>query len=1007
MVSLDLSSLRVAPTFRGVQLNTDPVTALYPDVATAMSRLLPPGLAWKWVKGGVGERLGTALAEEIAKTQLLIQKLLAEGDPQQTLELLEEWERMLALPAPAFANLVQDEVTRRAAIVDLLRGRQTATPAYLATIPSVFGYAADTILRRVARAGTWRAGEAVWGPQWQYWFGLNVHTTQSVAAVEALLATHVPAHVKAEVMQGDFDLCTMRLPPKFKGLDMNGPTQSAPPPPVDTDTGTAVIQLQVPTSVTATNACFKAYVSCPDYVPYVYFEYRQVGSTIWLNTSPMRQIRPRHKRYANYYELAQGLVPGGNYEVRCWISDPTGLLVNYSTNTVTPTKTFTTPGNVNDGSQWGTRSHTSGVTMPCWADPGNPLSGEVDLVTNPHVWTSNVQRAGGTNAYDVRYFGTDNPDGRTPGTMEIFHVVTADATTDLLTTAAWHFLTANTAFVLSSTGSLPTLATGAMVAGTTYYAAGPITQTGMKVALTSGGAAQDITNPGSGVITLKATKTYADHWFQNALTQHSVIGTVIYQQGFDGKRAVFNSTDQALLSAAGNLHIYDEANNSMWDCAIGGANGPTSISSKDAYWKVGATYVPIVGVSVIGEGTVNFGNSPLFTPGEPILYHSAGSLLGGCTNIWFRNLKLMSVTGNTSRIGGGQAYKTNAAAPSGDYLKSGTGQAIGLIGRVDCVKRAFREWPTNISNGNYSNENGYGTKTHDRWVGQFRLMEWNVTCSQTREHDIYTEAMSCARSGKGKTQLRTLRDMVGQTPNTLDPTLGFLRQALQFTTRANPDAMCDTTGCINTQLEYTGSKTPNYWDGPASHGELELIDVYLNGSTAGGGNGTEPYNCVGWHGPITLNDVRGGRGVGFSFLCDTGKGMYLREGADGFMYAHGPLKILLASAVATQAYSDGGLNLNSCESIVIAAFDYHVINRATINLYTAAGDGTQEGIPMGENGSLRIDAVPSGLAGYSGWSLIPLKYRTGTGTEKQYTPAQLEKLIAGIKRTDPGGFANP
>jgi hypothetical protein len=82
--------------------------------ARQLKALLPQGVAWNLEPDSMVSRVMLALAEELARIDGRAAALIQEIDPRTTLELLPDWERMLALPdicAPAAQTLQE----RRAA----------------------------------------------------------------------------------------------------------------------------------------------------------------------------------------------------------------------------------------------------------------------------------------------------------------------------------------------------------------------------------------------------------------------------------------------------------------------------------------------------------------------------------------------------------------------------------------------------------------------------------------------------------------------------------------------------------------------------------------------------------------------------------------------------------------------------------------------------------------------------------------------------------------------------
>lgn len=84
-----------------------------------LMKLLPPGQAYPRGREGVLPAVPAAMADEFALIDARVESLLDEADPRTTLEMLPDWERMLALPDECTGPLDTVE-KRRQAIISLL-----------------------------------------------------------------------------------------------------------------------------------------------------------------------------------------------------------------------------------------------------------------------------------------------------------------------------------------------------------------------------------------------------------------------------------------------------------------------------------------------------------------------------------------------------------------------------------------------------------------------------------------------------------------------------------------------------------------------------------------------------------------------------------------------------------------------------------------------------------------------------------------------------------------------
>lgn len=126
--------------------------ALYDAYVDQLKALLPPGAAWSRALGAILGRPIEAMAEGLARVHARAQQLLAESDPRQTVEMLDDWERIMDLPDPcAGPNPTVDQ--RRAQV--LARFRQLGGPS----AEALLAFAADLgVAITIERLGPFRVG---------------------------------------------------------------------------------------------------------------------------------------------------------------------------------------------------------------------------------------------------------------------------------------------------------------------------------------------------------------------------------------------------------------------------------------------------------------------------------------------------------------------------------------------------------------------------------------------------------------------------------------------------------------------------------------------------------------------------------------------------------------------------------------------------------------------------------------------------------------------------------
>jgi uncharacterized protein YmfQ (DUF2313 family) len=125
---------------------------------SALSGLIPTGIAWRRDQESVIQRLLYAYAVEVTRFDIRSRELLAESDPRTALELLDEWERYVGLPSPCTGPL-EDLYARRAAIVAKLTREPSASIPFLEQFAATLGYVVDIVEFGSARMGASGCGD--------------------------------------------------------------------------------------------------------------------------------------------------------------------------------------------------------------------------------------------------------------------------------------------------------------------------------------------------------------------------------------------------------------------------------------------------------------------------------------------------------------------------------------------------------------------------------------------------------------------------------------------------------------------------------------------------------------------------------------------------------------------------------------------------------------------------------------------------------------------------------
>lgn len=127
------------------------------DYLTALEDLLPRGWAWAREPGSLRARLLAAFAALLLGHHARNCDLLAESFPCGATELLEDWERVLALPDPCMpAGRTVGE--RQAAVCAKIAGLGAQTKAWFVALAASVGFAIEIEEHFPARLGQARMG---------------------------------------------------------------------------------------------------------------------------------------------------------------------------------------------------------------------------------------------------------------------------------------------------------------------------------------------------------------------------------------------------------------------------------------------------------------------------------------------------------------------------------------------------------------------------------------------------------------------------------------------------------------------------------------------------------------------------------------------------------------------------------------------------------------------------------------------------------------------------------
>lgn len=132
-------------------------------------KLLPRGMAWPREKQWYVSKLIDAIAQEFYRVQLRADVLLQEKDPRATLELLEEWEKVVGIPdgcAPPAPTLDR----RRADIVARLTQEGSLDKQFFIDFAAYLGFTITITEYRPFRVGFSHPGDPLSNGDWVYTF---------------------------------------------------------------------------------------------------------------------------------------------------------------------------------------------------------------------------------------------------------------------------------------------------------------------------------------------------------------------------------------------------------------------------------------------------------------------------------------------------------------------------------------------------------------------------------------------------------------------------------------------------------------------------------------------------------------------------------------------------------------------------------------------------------------------------------------------------------------------
>lgn len=135
--------------------------------------LMPPGEAFPRDVGTNMDALLHGLAEEWARIDARGERLIIDGLPATTNELLTDWERVTGLPDKCAGTLETTMQGRRNAVVSKLTSTGGQSKSYFIAVAKALGYDVTITEFRPFRAGFSRAGDRLTNGDWVYAWQVN------------------------------------------------------------------------------------------------------------------------------------------------------------------------------------------------------------------------------------------------------------------------------------------------------------------------------------------------------------------------------------------------------------------------------------------------------------------------------------------------------------------------------------------------------------------------------------------------------------------------------------------------------------------------------------------------------------------------------------------------------------------------------------------------------------------------------------------------------------------
>ncbi|WP_227720527.1 YmfQ family protein [Yersinia proxima] len=152
------------------------------EYTAAIQSLMPGGLVWPKISGGVQTSTLRALARSYQRSDEDARDLLDAAFPSTATAMLPEWEATLGLPDLCAIGEIDSMIQRQRAVVSKLFGIGGQSVDYFIQVAAALGYTISITQYRQACAGMSVCGDAINGEEWPFtWLVTSPETTINYA----------------------------------------------------------------------------------------------------------------------------------------------------------------------------------------------------------------------------------------------------------------------------------------------------------------------------------------------------------------------------------------------------------------------------------------------------------------------------------------------------------------------------------------------------------------------------------------------------------------------------------------------------------------------------------------------------------------------------------------------------------------------------------------------------------------------------------------------------------